>query len=87
MSTWAVLREAPHPNAAKLFLRWWMTPEGQLFTDKLRLKGNPMPGSQTSQSKTIEKMGVEIYSCPVWEVESIKGLEELYGQAVGLKKK
>lgn len=81
-----IMREAPHPNAAQLFLRWFMTPEGQLFIDKIQYKGNPLPGANTKQSKALEKMGLDVFTVATWEVEAIKGLEELYGEAIGFKK-
>ena len=33
---------APHPNAAKLFLNWWLTQEGQTAYNTLT-DGNPPP--------------------------------------------
>lgn len=89
LSPWAVMREGPHPNAAKLFLRYCISPEGQQLVDKIRNKGNPLPGSQTSQSKAIEKMGLEIVSLPGWEIEpkEMMELDVLYSDALGYKRK
>lgn len=90
LSPWAVMREAPHPNAAKLFLRWFISPEGQKLVDDLRNKGNPMPGAPTRQAKTCEKMGIEIVSLAGWEVETAEGytrLRALYDNAIGFERK
>jgi ABC-type Fe3+ transport system substrate-binding protein len=56
-----VPKGAPHPNAGKLFLWWYMGPEGQAITDSDRFKGNPGPGTGTGPSKYLEehKMGVK----------------------------
>ena len=43
---------APHPNAGKLFMWWFMSPEGQALTDSLRFKGNPAPGTGTGRPST-----------------------------------
>jgi hypothetical protein len=32
-------------------------------------------------------MGLEIFSSPAWEVEGVTGIEDLYAEAVGLRKK
>jgi len=81
----ALLQDAPHPNAGKLFLRWLMSPEGQLLLDKVRHKGNPLPGSGTAQSKTLEPLGIKVLVVPAWEVDA-KGLQEIYQQAIGYTK-
>ncbi len=90
LSPWAVMREAPHPSAAKLFLRWFISPEGQKLIDDIRNKGNPMPGAPTRQAKTCEKMGIEIVSLAGWEVETAEGyakLRDLYDDAIGFARK
>lgn len=89
LSPWVIMREAPHPNAAKLFLRWCVSPEGQQVVDKVRNKGNPLPGFKTTQSKAIEKMGLKVTALAGWEVEAgdLLDLEILYSDALGLKRK
>ncbi len=82
-----ILKTGQHPNAAKLFLRWMMSPEGISFTDKIQKKSNPLPGSGTVQSKAIEKLGIQIFSATGWAFENQARLAELYGQAIGFKKK
>ncbi len=86
LSAFVVMRYAPHPNAAKLFMRWLMTAEGQMCVDKVYLKGNPLPGSGTIQSKTVEKYGLEVIPVSVWEMAQDFGrLEKIYCEAVGIK--
>jgi iron(III) transport system substrate-binding protein len=80
-----LVNDAPHPNAGKLYLRWLMSPEGQIMTDEVRLKGNPIPGSGTIQAKAIEKLGVKLLVAPAWE-EDIKGIQKRYRKAIGFTK-
>ncbi len=80
-------KTASHPNAAKLFLRWEISTEGQVFADKIRFKGNPMPGSGTSQSRIMEKLGIKIFSATDWAFENQERLETLYCDALGVKTK
>jgi len=55
---------APHPNAGKLFMWWFMSPEGQALTDSLRFKGNPAPGTGTGPSKYLEEHKIGIKFAP-----------------------
>jgi len=77
-----IIRDAPHPHAAKLYLRWLMSSEGQSLIDKIRQKGNPLPGSGTEQSKTIEKLGIKLLVVRSWETD-VEGLQRLYQKAIG----
>jgi iron(III) transport system substrate-binding protein len=47
--------KAPHPNAGRLFLWWFMSPEGLALTDSIRFKGNPAPGTGTGPSRYLEE--------------------------------
>ena len=78
---------APHPNAAKLFIRWELTPEGQALYDKYKFAGNPLPGSGTNQSKFLEKHGVKVFSNTEWLSDNESRLEKLYQEAIGYRKK
>lgn len=80
-------KTAPHPNAAKLFIRWWMSPEGQALNDKIRFKGNPLPGSGTSQSKILEKYGIKVFTLTEWVNDNEDRLGKLYQDASGFAKK
>ena len=76
-----------HPNAAKLFLRWWMSPEGQLLNDKIRFKGNPLPGSGTGQANILAKHKVQLFSSDEWAIDNEERLTDLYTEAIGLSSK
>jgi len=80
-----IVRDAPHPNAAKLYMRWLMSAEGQSLVDKIRQKGNPMPGAGTTPSKALEQLGVKILVVPLWETD-FDGLQERYRKALGFMK-
>jgi iron(III) transport system substrate-binding protein len=56
---------APHPNAGKLYLWWFMGPEGQAMTDDLRFKGNPAPGTGTGPSKYLEEHHIAVRFAPL----------------------
>jgi ABC-type Fe3+ transport system substrate-binding protein len=75
---------APHPNAGKLFMWWFMGPEGQGMTDKLRFKGNPAPGSGTGPSKYLEEHHQTIKFAPrEYEDNYVKFMKK-YQAALGL---
>ena len=76
-----IVRDAPHPNSAKLFMRWLMSAEGRTLMDKVRKKGNPLPGSGTAQSKAVEQLGVQLIIAPVGL--EIQGVQERFRKAVG----
>lgn len=81
-------KTASHPNTAKLFLRWWLSPEGQALTDKVRYKGNPFPGSGSGQSKFLEKYakGIPIFMSTEWIFEHERRLLKIYQEAIGFAK-
>jgi iron(III) transport system substrate-binding protein len=75
---------APHPNAGKLFLWWFMGPEGQALTDKLRFKGNPSPGSGTGPSKYLEEHHQTIKFAPRQYEDNYDMYMKKYQAALGL---
>jgi iron(III) transport system substrate-binding protein len=79
-----LVKDAPHPNAARLFMHWLMSEEGRMMMDKVRMKGNPLPGTGTLQSKAIEKLGVKILVAPVGL--DIKDDQERYRKVIGYSK-
>jgi iron(III) transport system substrate-binding protein len=85
LSPHVVMTDAPHPNAAKLFTHWIISKEGQLFMDKVRRKGSPLPGAGTSQSKLVEKMGLDVVTAVTWDM-NFGGLQEKYEKAIGFTK-
>jgi iron(III) transport system substrate-binding protein len=56
---------APHPNAGKLFMWWFVGPEGQSLTDTERFKGNPAPGTGTGPSKWLIDHHVTVRFSPL----------------------
>lgn len=80
-------KTAPHPNAARLWMRWWMTPEAQLsLHEGIRRKGDPSPGTGTKASKYLEKMGVEglkIFTPTTWTADNYDRLRKKYQDAIG----
>lgn len=83
----SIPKTAPHPNAAKLFIRWELTPEGQALYDRVKFSGNPSPGSGTAQSKILEKYGVKAFSETEWAYDNEERLVKLYQEAAGFAKK
>jgi len=51
---YTIPEKAPHPNAARIFLYWFVGPEGSTLMDQLRSKGDPRPGAGTDPSKYLE---------------------------------
>ena len=79
-------KAAPHPNAARLWMRWWMTPEGQDIIERVRKKGDPAPGTGTKASKFIEKIGIEglkIFTATPWISENYDRLRKKYQETIG----
>lgn len=80
-------KTAPHPNAARLWMRWWMTPEAQiLLHEGIRHKGDPSPGTGTKASKFLEKMGIEglkIFTPTTWTADNYDRLRKKYQEAIG----
>ena len=78
--------DAPHPDAARLFLRWLMTEEGQRLVDEVLDRGNPFPESGTETAAFLESIG----STPVvggpelYEGDTYQRLEQRYLEAMGL---
>jgi iron(III) transport system substrate-binding protein len=81
---YTVPEKAPHPNAGRIFLYFLNSPEGIALIDRLRFKGNPLPGANTGPSKYLEerKMNVKIAPAEI-ELEYAK-YERKYAAALGL---
>jgi iron(III) transport system substrate-binding protein len=75
---------AQHPNAGKLFMFWFMGPDGQALTDKLRFKGNPAVGSGTGPSKYLEDHHIQIKFAPSEYEDNYDTYMKAYQQALGL---
>ena len=79
-------KTAPHPNTAKLFLLWRISPEGQALNDQIRFKSNPFPGTGTIPSRFLENLGNKVFSATEWLVDNDARLEKLYREAMGFRK-
>jgi iron(III) transport system substrate-binding protein len=75
---------APHPNAGKLFMWWFMGPEGQALTDTLRFKGNPAPGTGTGPSKYLEEHHMAVEFAPREYEDNYDSYMRKYQAALGL---
>jgi iron(III) transport system substrate-binding protein len=53
-SSFMLSKNAPHPNAAYLWLDWLFSLEGLKATDDITGKGNPYPGSGTQQAEAVK---------------------------------
>jgi iron(III) transport system substrate-binding protein len=71
-------------NAGKLYMWWFMGPEGQALTDKERFKGNPAPGTGTGPSKYLEDHHITVRFAPIeYDLNYDKYLR-VYLDALGL---
>ncbi|HEX6511098.1 MAG TPA: extracellular solute-binding protein [Chloroflexota bacterium] len=63
-STFAMymLEGAPHPNAARLFLSWALSPDGRALFEKVGHYGMAQPGSGTQVGKLLEDHQINIWS-------------------------
>jgi iron(III) transport system substrate-binding protein len=55
-----VLKEAKHPNAARLWAGWIATPEAQGIFDKGSHRSVLFPGTNTGHAKLIQDLGVKL---------------------------
>jgi iron(III) transport system substrate-binding protein len=65
----ALLKDAPHPNAAKLFLHWVTTGKGQEAFFKYRGRGNPYDDSNIV-GQWFKKYGAKLFDYPDDEREA-----------------
>jgi iron(III) transport system substrate-binding protein len=76
-----VPRGAPHPNAAKLWILWWVSEEGQRVQDEV--EGNASPHYPWSQAAKMIKGKKVFWYEPEWITKADEILKEIL-QAVGL---
>lgn len=74
---------APHPNAGKLFMYWFLGPEGQGILDE-RFAGNPMPGANTGPARYLREHKITPKLVPVEYVENVNTYTRKYADAIGL---
>jgi iron(III) transport system substrate-binding protein len=75
---------APHPNAGKLYMWWFMGPEGQALTDKERFKGNPAPATGTGPSKWLGEHHMNVLFAPIEYDLNYDQYLKKYLEALGL---
>jgi iron(III) transport system substrate-binding protein len=77
-------KDAPHPNAGRLFYRWSLSPEGMKVWDDIRQQGDPTPGSGSSVAQYLEQRNVK----PVFagfEIQNHVGrLQKKYRDILGI---
>ena len=82
-STHFIPKDAPHPNAARLFLWWSLSKDGQKIWDDIRGQGDPTPGSGTSQSAYLERHGVKPLFSGFENEQHFNRLQKKYRDAIG----
>jgi iron(III) transport system substrate-binding protein len=76
-----VPRGAPHPNAARLWVAWSVSEDGQKTLDAVEFDGSPLvPGTETA--KLLKGKKVASYE-PQWEAKAEDILKEIV-EAIGL---
>ncbi|HEX3246590.1 MAG TPA: extracellular solute-binding protein [Chloroflexota bacterium] len=81
---YTVPEKAPHRQAGRLFLHWFVGPEGIALMDELRFKGNPAPGSGTGPSKYLEARNMVPRTATLEYEINYPKYEKRYGVALGL---
>jgi iron(III) transport system substrate-binding protein len=76
-------KDAPHPNAARLFMWWTLSKDGQKVWDDIRGQGDPTPGSGTSQAAYLAKYN----DIPIFDgfekLTHFNRLQKKYRDAIG----
>ena len=57
-SSFTFVKNAPHPNSARLFLEWQFSLPGLMTFEAVTGKGAAFPGSGTRQSKALEGLNL-----------------------------
>lgn len=57
-SAFTLLKKAPHPSAARLFLEWMLSPQGLVVYENATKLGAAFPGAGTRVAKTLEGMTI-----------------------------
>jgi ABC-type Fe3+ transport system substrate-binding protein len=75
---------APHPNAGRLFMAWFVGPEGTKIMDSERFKGNPLPGTGSAPSMMLEDNQMTVRISPTEYEQNYKKYQVKYQEAMGL---
>lgn len=78
-----VAKDAPHPNAARLLLRWWIGPGGQAVADQIRPSSNPTAGANTLTAKYLEQKGAKVSIAGFELQDELPRLAKEYQQTIG----
>jgi iron(III) transport system substrate-binding protein len=73
----------PHPNAARLFLFWFLGPEGGEIYNR-QFTANPRPGTGTGPARFLEERKVAVKETPISYTENLDSYARKYLEAVGL---
>jgi iron(III) transport system substrate-binding protein len=80
-----LVKNAAHPNAARLFLEWQLSPVGLKAYDGVTHRGAVYPGSGTRQAKLLEK-AVLMPRTEEIELKSLQmGLDDRFAKIFGIK--
>ena len=82
-----MVKKAPHPNAARLFLEWLLSPQGLAAYEKVTFFGVAFPGTGTQVSKLLQGLKLLQFDEEV-ELKAVKlGLYEKFATVLGIKPK
>ena len=79
-----IQRNAPHPNAARLFLEWQFSSQGLKLYEKVTGRGVAFPGAGTQQAKALEGLNL-VYRTEETVVKVAElGLIDRFSKVAGL---
>ncbi len=79
-------KKAPHPNAARLFYEWLLSPQGQIAYENANEQGIVYPGAKTEQGKLVEGLSM-VYRTEEGDAKATElGLNEKFSKILGLTK-
>ena len=77
-------KKAPHPNAARLFLEWLLSPQGLLLYEEKTRSGAAFPGTGTKTSKLVEGMPLVVRTEETLLKIQELGLDEKFAAILGV---
>jgi iron(III) transport system substrate-binding protein len=83
-SAYVLEKKAPHPNAARLFLEWILSPKGLVTSENVTAKGAVFPGAGTRQSKLVEGLDLIYLNEEILMRANELGLVEKFAQTLGV---
>jgi iron(III) transport system substrate-binding protein len=78
-----VAKDAPHPNAGRLLLRWWVGPDGQKVSDEIRPSSNPTAGMNTTTAKFLEQKAAKVSIAGFELQDALPQLAKEYQSTIG----